>query len=280
MKIISWNVNGLRSMIKKKYLDELIEDKNPDILCISETKLGDDNIKNQINDQIKIKYPQYKYRYWSNSENKLGYSGTAIFMKKKPLNLIYGINYESNNELNNEKEFQEFTNFLSIEGRIIAIELKKFYLINIYTPNSGEALNRLDWRINIWDKTFKNFIEVLQKNKPVVICGDLNVAHKAIDLKNPRTNLRTAGYTIEERNSFDNFLNECELLDAYRILNPDKIEYTYWSYRRNSREKNIGWRIDYFLLSKILKKKIKECLILLNILGSDHAPIELIINNN
>ena len=147
--------------------------------------------------------------------------------------------------------------------------------MHVYTPNSGQSLNRLEWRTTVWDRAFENYINNLQKTKPIIICGDLNVAHQEIDLKNPKTNLKTAGYTIEERESFNKILYNCNLIDSYRKLNPDKIEYSFWSYMRNSREKNIGWRIDYFLLSKSLEKKIKESFILSKILGSDHAPIKI-----
>ena len=256
MKIISWNVNGIRSLLKTNYLDNLLIDEDPDILCISETKLGA-----TIIDDIKLN--NYKYKFWHNSKIKKGYSGTAILMKDEPLNIIFGL------ELNNK----EYDN----EGRLITLELPDYYLINVYTPNSGEGLNRLNERIKIWDHNFKKYINKLQKNKPIIICGDLNVAHSEIDLKNPKTNLKTAGYTIEERDSFNSILKNCNLLDSYRIINPDKIEYSYWSYMRNSRNKNIGWRIDYFLVDKKIQKKIKKSLIHTDILGSDHAPIQLTI---
>lgn len=260
MKIISWNINGLRSLLKKNYLDELISNEDPDILCLSETKLSSPDIDEVIN----TRFNQYKYRYWHISPIKKGYSGTAILMKEKPEKIIYGLKYK-NHEYDNE-------------GRLITLKFNNFYLINIYTPNSGEALNRLDERINVWDLYFRKYINKLQKKNPVIICGDLNVAHKEIDIKNPKTNLKSAGFTIEERNSFDILLNTCKLLDIYREINNDKIEYTYWSARQNSRIKNIGWRIDYFLISKYLKNNIKDINILSNIFGSDHAPIKLIIN--
>ena len=251
MKIIAWNVNGLRSLLKTDYLDELILNEKPDILCFGETKLS-------CHIEVKLKYPEYKYIYWSLCNKKKGYSGTAIFCKKKPLKLIPTLNIDD-------------------EGRIITLELKNFYLIHVYTPNSGEKLLRLDWRTEIWDRAFEKYIIELQKNKPVIVCGDLNVAHKEIDLKNPKTNLKTAGYTLEERESFNKILENCNLIDSFRKLNPNEILYSYWSYRRNSRNKNIGWRIDYFLIDKKLENKIKISNILINILGSDHAPIKLII---
>jgi len=261
MKIIAWNVNGLRSLLKTNYLNDIINEENPDIFCMGETKLSCPYVN--INNQITELYPQFKFKYWSDCKTKKGYSGTSIFCKKEPINVSYGLKY-NNEEIDNE-------------GRIITLELKKYYLIHVYTPNSGQALARLEWRTNTWDRAFEKYIQELQKNKPVIICGDLNVAHLAIDLKNPKTNLKTAGYTIEERDSFNSILKNCNLLDSYRIINPDKIEYSYWSYMRNSRNKNIGWRIDYFLVDKKIQKKIKKSLIHTDILGSDHAPIQLTI---
>jgi exodeoxyribonuclease-3 len=259
MKIIAWNVNGLKSLLKTTYLKELIDIHNPDIFCMGETKLSCpyDDIENQI---IK-NFPKFKFRYWSPCKTKKGYSGTAIFCKKEPKLVIYGLKYK-------DKDLDD-------EGRLITIELDKFYLIHVYTPNSGQALNRLEWRTTIWDRAFEHHINNLQKIKPVIICGDLNVAHNEIDLKNPKTNQKTAGFTKEERNSFNKILLDCELIDTYRKLYPEKIEYSFWSYMKKSRDKNIGWRIDYFLVSKKLENKIKNSEILTKILGSDHAPIKL-----
>jgi exodeoxyribonuclease-3 len=265
MKIISWNVNGLKALLKKENLTDLINKEDPDIICMCETKLGlknRKNIDNEINETNQI-YTKYKYKYWHNSEIKQGYSGTAILIKKEPDKVIYGLQYKN-------KEYD-------VEGRVITIELDTFYLINVYTPNSGEALHRLDWRIKIWDKMFRKYIIKLQQIKPVIICGDLNVAHEEIDLKNPKSNLKTAGFTIQERESFNKLLNKVNLKDIYRELYPNKIEYSYWSYMKKAREKNIGWRIDYFLLSIELIKNIKDICILTNIYGSDHAPIKIII---
>jgi len=259
MKIIAWNVNGLKSLLKNNYLDNLINDENPDVFCMGETKLScpyDD-----IEKQIIERFPQFKYRYWSPCKTKKGYSGTSIFCKKEPINVHYGLKYK-------DKEIDD-------EGRVIVIEYKKYYILHVYTPNSGQSLNRLEWRTNVWDRAFENYINNLQKSKPIIVCGDLNVAHHEIDLKNPKTNLKTAGYTIEERDSFNKILNNCNLTDSFRRLNPEKIEYSFWSYMRNSREKNIGWRNDYFITSKSLEKKIKESLILTDIFGSDHAPIKI-----
>jgi len=258
MKIIAWNVNGLRSLLKTEHLNKLLEKEDPDILCLSETKLSDGiNLDNY--------FSSFKYRYWNSCKIKKGYSGSAIFSKKKPINIYFGFFDEENNNIDNE-------------GRIITLEFKNYYLIHVYTPNSGISLNRLDWRINNWDLKFNNFINNLQKKKSIIVCGDLNVAHNDIDLKNPKKNLKTAGFTIEERNSFNNLLTNSNLIDSFRYLNPNEIKYSFWSHMNKARIKNIGWRIDYFLLSKIFLKKKIYSNILTNILGSDHAPIILFIN--
>ena len=255
MKIIAWNVNGIRALLKTNNLDNLIKRINPNILCLGEIKVGDD-ISN-IDEEIKNKYPKFKYRYWHKCSIKQGYSGTSIFCKKEPISINYGLNKIDN------------------EGRVITLEFKKYYLIHVYTPNSGQALERLEFRTKVWDRLFEKYINDLQKNKNVIVCGDLNVAKEEIDLKNPKTNLRTAGFTVEEKESFKKILNKCDLIDIYRYLYPEKTEYTFWSYMRKSRDKNIGWRIDYFLLNKNLINKVKKVKILTNILGSDHAPIYL-----
>jgi len=258
MKIIAWNINGIRSSMKGKELYDLIEDEKPDIICFGETKISCPfvDVQNELKDKIK----GYKYRYWSPCKTKGGYSGTAIFCKKQPNSIIYGLD-----------DIDE-------EGRVITLEFEKFFLLHVYTPNSGEELKRLDYRTKTWDKVFRKKVIELQEHKPVIVCGDLNVAHKEIDLKNPKTNLKTAGYTIEERESFDKLLKDAELVDTYRFLNPEKIEYSYWSYRFNSRKKNTGWRIDYFLISEKYIKNVKKSLILTEIMGSDHAPVKLVLN--
>lgn len=257
MKIIAWNINGIRSSMKGKELYDLIEDEKPDIICFGETKISCPfiDVQNELKDKIK----GYKYRYWSPCKTKGGYSGTAIFCKKQPDNIINGLD-----------DIDE-------EGRVIILEFEKFFLLHVYTPNSGEELKRLEYRTKTWDKVFRKKIIELQEHKPVIVCGDLNVAHKEIDLKNPKTNLKTAGYTIEERESFDKLLKDAELIDTYRFLNPEKVEYSYWSYRFNSRKKNTGWRIDYFLVSEKIIKNVKKSLILTEIMGSDHAPVKLVL---
>ena len=264
MNIIAWNINGLKSLLKTNYLDELLKKENPDIFCMGETKMSCSSLIDCNKDIIK-RFPEYKYRFWSQCSIKAGYSGTAILSKIEPKKVIYG--------LKNGKE--EIDN----EGRVITLIFDKFILVHVYTPNSGEELKRLDWRINVWDKSFSKYLLSLKKIKTkIIVCGDLNVAHKEIDLKNTKTNLHTAGYTIEERESFEKILLKNKLIDSFRIKNPLKIEYSFWSFRRNAREKNIGWRIDYFLLSNNLKNKIIFSNILKDIYGSDHAPIILKIN--
>jgi exodeoxyribonuclease-3 len=260
MKIIAWNINGLRASLKTDDLKDMIEAEKPDIFCMGETKLSCAT-KDNTDMEISNLFPKYKYRYWSTCSDKGGYSGTAILCKKEPLSVMYGLKYKN-------KEIDD-------EGRVITIELKSFYLIHVYTPNSGQALNRLEFRTKEWDRAFEIYINKLQETKPVVVCGDLNVAHKEIDLKNPKTNQKTAGFTKEERESFNGIMERCGLVDSYRNLYPEKIEYSFWSYMRKSREKNIGWRIDYFLVSQNLKNKVKESSILTDIMGSDHAPIKL-----
>jgi exodeoxyribonuclease-3 len=261
MKIIAWNINGIRSSMKDKNFYDFMTEENPSIICFGETKISCPYI--DVQEELKEKIKGYKYRYWSPCLVKNGYSGTAIFSKKKPINVSYGI-------LENDKQMDD-------EGRVITLEFDKFYLLHCYTPNSGMFLDRLEYRTKIWDKAFRKYIIELQKKKPVIVCGDLNVAHKEIDLKNPKSNLRTAGYTKEERESFEKLLNETKLIDTYRHLNPDKVEYSYWSYRFNSRKKNVGWRIDYFLINEKYIKNVKKSLILTDIYGSDHAPVKLVV---
>ena len=246
MKIISWNVNGIRAVIKKGFID-FVNEFGPDIICIQETKAHPD--------QVELNLENYKYKYWNSAEKK-GYSGTAIFSKIKPLSV--------KNDMNITKHDNE--------GRVICFELKKYFLITVYTPNSKRDLSRLDYRSNEWDKDFLIYIKELEKVKPVVFCGDLNVAHKEIDLKNPKTNKRNAGFTDEERSGFENYI-QAGFLDTFRMFNNEPNHYTWWSYMFNSRAKNVGWRIDYFCISKILKSKIKQSIILPEVMGSDHAPI-------
>ncbi len=265
MKIIAFNVNSLRNIIKKNDLVDMIENEDPTILCMSETKLSCPIIDTQKLMEEKVK--GYKYRYYSTCSEKGGYAGTAIFSKKEPKNVIYGLHDTSNNNVELDKE-----------GRVITLEFKKFFLVHVYTPNSGIALQRLHYRTTVWDPAFKKWLIHLQKSKPLIVCGDLNVANEEIDLKNPKSNHKTAGFTDEERNSFKKILEDVELIDTYRYKYPNKEEYSYWTYRMNARAKNVGWRIDYFLVSKNIINKVKKSKILTDVMGSDHAPIKLNIS--
>ena len=254
MKLISWNVNGLRAAITKGFAD-FFNEVNADIFCIQETKMQEE----QITDEIRNIFKEY-YSYW-NSALKKGYSGTAVFTKEKPINVTYGIGIEEHDK----------------EGRVITLEYKEFYLVDCYTPNSKRELERLDYR-QIWEDEIRKYLIKLDKEKPVIYCGDLNVAHEEIDLKNPKTNTNNAGFTIEERTKMTKLL-ESGFVDTFRFLYPDKEDaYTWWSYMFHAREKNVGWRIDYFITSKSISNKIVESTIYSDILGSDHCPIGLEIN--
>ena len=251
MKLISWNVNGLRAVINKGF-EEFFKGINADIFCIQETKMQEEQLEEKIN----TIFNGYKM-YWNSAEKK-GYSGTAIFSKKEPINVKYGIGIEEHDK----------------EGRVITLEFEKFYMVNCYTPNSKRELERLDYRM-IWEEAFRNYLLELNKKKPVILCGDLNVAHKEIDLKNPKTNRRNAGFTDEEREKMTELLNS-GFVDSFRYLYPDKTDiYTWWSYMFKAREKNAGWRIDYFIVSDNIKDKIKESYIFSEIMGSDHCPVGL-----
>jgi len=247
-KIISWNVNGIRA-VQKKGFDDFIKKYKPDIICIQETKAHPD--------QVNIGLKEYEYKYW-NSARKKGYSGTAIFSKVKPLSIDYDLKLEKHDD----------------EGRVITIEYNNYFLVTVYTPNSKRDLSRLDYREKEWDVDFLKFLKKLEKNKPVIFCGDLNVAHKEIDLKNPKNNKRNAGFTDQERKGFNNYM-DAGFIDTFRQFNIDEGHYTWWSYMFNSRAKNVGWRIDYFCISNILKNKINNSYILPEVMGSDHAPIVL-----
>ena len=251
MKFISWNVNGLRAVIKKGFYD-FMDSYDPDILCVQEIKAN--------KEQVELNLEKYPYQYW-NSAIKKGYSGTAIFSKIKPISEIYGIGIEEHDQ----------------EGRVITIEFKDYFLVTVYTPNSKRELLRLDYRQG-WDRDFLSFVKSLEENKPVIFCGDLNVAHKEIDLKNPKTNHKNAGFTKEERQGFDNIV-ESGFIDTFREFNKDEGHYTWWSYMFQARKKNIGWRIDYFCISQGLKTQLKDAYILKDVLGSDHAPVVMELND-
>lgn len=247
MKLISWNVNGIRACITKGFND-FFNEINADVFCIQETKL-------QENQADAIQFEGY-YRY-INCAVKKGYSGTMVFTKQKPLSVSYGLGIEEHDQ----------------EGRIITLEYDKFYLVCCYTPNSKRELERLNYRMT-WEDEILKYFKRLEENKPVVYCGDLNVAHEEIDIKNPKTNHFSAGFTDEEREKMTRLLSS-GFIDTYRSLYPDKVEYSWWSYMRQAREKNIGWRIDYFIVSDSLKEKIKDAKIHTEIYGSDHCPVEL-----
>ena len=250
MKLISWNVNGIRACINKGFKD-FFNKIDADIFCIQETKCQ--------KDQIDLEFEGYT-SYWNSAEKK-GYSGTAIFTKQKPISVTYGIGIEEHDK----------------EGRVITLEFEKFYMINIYTPNSKRELERLEYR-QIWEDEIRKYMLKLNENKPVIMCGDLNVAHNEIDLKNPKTNRHNAGFTDEERNKMTELL-DAGFVDTFRVLYPDKENaYSWWSYMGHAREKNVGWRIDYFIVSKSIENCIKEAKIHSDILGSDHCPVELEIN--
>ncbi len=250
MELISWNVNGLRACVNKGFLD-FFKDIDADFFCLQEIKLQAG--------QIDLELPGY-YQYWNYAKKK-GYSGTAIFAKHEPLSITRGIGFEEHDQ----------------EGRTITLEYDSFYLVTVYTPNSQRGLARLDYRMT-WDDAFRNYIAELQQAKPVIVCGDLNVAHQEIDLKNPQTNRKNAGFTDEERNKFSQLL-QAGLIDTFRHFYPDKEDaYTWWSYFANSRERNIGWRIDYFLISQVLKDSLIDALIYDQIMGSDHCPVGLQIS--
>ena len=250
MKLISWNVNGIRACITKGFKD-FFNEINADIFCKQETKCQ--------TGQVDLEFDGYK-SYWNSAEKK-GYSGTAIFTKKEPISVSYGIGIEEHDK----------------EGRVITLEFEKFYMVNIYTPNSKRELERLEYR-QIWEDEIRKYLLKLNQKKPVIMCGDLNVAHEEIDLKNPKSNTRNAGFTIEERNKMTELLN-AGFTDTFRYLYPDKEEaYSWWSYMRKAREKNVGWRIDYFIVSKSIENKIKEATIYSKIMGSDHCPVGLEIN--
>lgn len=247
MKIISWNVNGLRAAIAKGFFD-FFKGQNADIFCIQETKMQ--------KEQADFKFDGF-YEFWNQAEKK-GYSGTLILTKKEPISVKYGIGIEEHDK----------------EGRVITLEFDDFYIVNCYTPNSKRELERLEYR-KIWEDDFRDYLNKLNKLKPVILCGDLNVAHKEIDLKNPKTNRHSAGFTDEERNKMSKLL-EKNFIDTFRFLYPNKENaYTWWSYMMKAREKNIGWRIDYFIVSNELKDKIVDSIIHSEVMGSDHCPIEL-----
>lgn len=249
MKLISWNVNGIRACLTKGFA-HFFEEVDADIFCIQETKCQEG--------QVDLSFPGYT-SYWNSAEKK-GYSGTAVFTKKKPLTVMYGIGIDEHDK----------------EGRVITLEFEQFYLVTIYTPNAKRGLERLAYR-QVWEDEIRRFLLTLSEKKPVVICGDLNVAHQEIDLKNPRSNRGNAGFTDEERGKMTELLS-AGFIDTYRYCYPDQLDaYTWWSYMGRAREKNVGWRIDYFIASASLKDKIQDAMIYPQIMGSDHCPVGLLL---
>ena len=247
MKLISWNVNGLRAVMGKNFM-EFFNEVDADIFCLQETKLQEG--------QIEMDLPGY-HQYWNYAEKK-GYSGTAIFSKKEALSVRYGIGIDEHDH----------------EGRVITLEFEDFYFVTVYTPNSQDGLKRLDYRMQ-WEDDFLAYLKGLEEHKPVIYAGDLNVAHKEIDLKNPKTNRKNAGFTDEERAKMDKVI-ESGFIDTFRHFYPDQEQiYSWWSYRFKAREKNAGWRIDYFMASKALKERLEDAKIHTSVMGSDHCPVEL-----
>lgn len=246
MKFISWNVNGLRACVGKDF-EQQFKDFNADFFCLQETKMQAG--------QLDLSFPGYE-SYWNYADKK-GYSGTAIYTKHKPLSVTYGINIDEHDH----------------EGRVITLEMDDFYLVTVYTPNSQDELRRLEYRMK-WEEDFQSYLHKLDEIKPVIVCGDMNVAHQEIDLKNPKTNHRNAGFTDEEREKMTQLLNN-GFIDTFRTLYPEQVTYSWWSYRFRAREKNTGWRIDYFLISERLRDRLVDAKIHTETMGSDHCPIEI-----
>ena len=246
MKLISWNVNGLRACVGKDF-EQQFKDFNADFFCLQETKMQAG--------QLNLSFPGYE-SYWNYADKK-GYSGTAIFTKHKPLSVTYGINIDEHDH----------------EGRVITLEMDDFYLVTVYTPNSQDELRRLEYRMK-WEDDFQSYLHKLDEIKPVIVCGDMNVAHQEIDLKNPKTNRRNAGFTDEERQKMTQLLSN-GFIDTFRTLYPEQVTYSWWSYRFRAREKNTGWRIDYFLISERLRDRLIDAKIHTETMGSDHCPIEI-----
>lgn len=246
MKLISWNVNGIRAAYRKGF-NEFFDDVNADIFCIQETKMQEGQLD----------LTKEGYHVYLNSAERKGYSGTAVWTKKEPISVTRGIGIEEHDN----------------EGRVLTLEYDSFYLVNVYTPNSKRELERLEYRV-IWEIEFRNYLQELRKRKPIILCGDLNVAHKELDVKNDKANRGSAGFTDEERRELENLLN-LKYIDTYRYFYPEKEKYSWWSYFGKAREKNVGWRIDYFIVSDELEDNLKDAYIFDNIFGSDHCPVGL-----
>ncbi|MCY0090432.1 MULTISPECIES: exodeoxyribonuclease III [Bacillus amyloliquefaciens group] len=251
MKLISWNVNGLRAVMKKIDINTYVQETEADILCLQETKVQDGQVSLQ---------PEGYHAYWNYAVKK-GYSGTAVFSKEEPLHVFYGLGIDDHDQ----------------EGRVITLEFENVFVVNCYTPNAKRGLERIDYRLQ-WEADFKDYLQKLDRKKPVILCGDLNVAHREIDLKNPKANRKNAGFSDQERKAFSALLN-AGFTDSFRYLYPDREgAYSWWSYRTNAREKNIGWRLDYVIVSDRLKPRISEAAICADIMGSDHCPVEMTVD--
>ncbi|MEC1699148.1 exodeoxyribonuclease III [Bacillus velezensis] len=251
MKLISWNVNGLRAVMKKIDINTYVQETAADILCLQETKVQDGQVSLQ---------PEGYHAYWNYAVKK-GYSGTAVFSKEKPLHVFYGLGIGDHDQ----------------EGRVITLEFENVFVVNCYTPNAKRGLERIDYRLQ-WEADFKDYLQKLDRKKPVILCGDLNVAHREIDLKNPKANRKNAGFSEQEREAFSALLN-AGFTDSFRYLYPDREgAYSWWSYRTNAREKNIGWRLDYVIVSDRLKQRISQAAICADIMGSDHCPVEMTVD--
>ncbi len=248
MKFISWNVNGLRACVGKEF-EQQSKDLDADFFCLQETKMQAG--------QLDLSFPGYE-SYWNYADKK-GYSGTAIYTKHKPLSVTYGIDIDEHDH----------------EGRVITLEMDDFYLVTVYTPNSQDGLRRLEYRMK-WEDDFQAYLHKLDEKKPVIVCGDMNVAHQEIDLKNPKTNRKNAGFTDEEREKMTQLLSN-GFIDTFRTLYPEQVTYSWWSYRFRAREKNTGWRIDYFLISERLRDRLVDAKIHTDMMGSDHCPVEIIL---
>ena len=248
MKFISWNVNGLRACVGKEF-EQQFKDLDADFFCLQETKMQAG--------QLDLSFPGYE-SYWNYADKK-GYSGTAIYTKHKPLSVTYGIDIDEHDH----------------EGRVITLEMEDFYLVTVYTPNSQDGLRRLDYRMK-WEDDFQAYLHKLDEKKPVIVCGDMNVAHQEIDLKNPKTNRKNAGFTDEEREKMTQLLSN-GFIDTFRTLYPEQVTYSWWSYRFRAREKNTGWRIDYFLISERLRDRLEDAKIHTDMMGSDHCPVEIVL---
>ncbi|MDR1680027.1 MAG: exodeoxyribonuclease III [Prevotellaceae bacterium] len=265
MKILSFNVNGIRSAVNKGFF-EWLEAENPDVICLQETKAQPEQID-------VLKFKELGYDSYINSAEKKGYSGTAIFTKIKPQSVT--VNFDS---CFDNRIFADQYGDVSREGRLLSLEFADFFLLTTYVPNAKHDLSRLAMRHDVWDKKLLEFITLLEKRKPVVLCGDLNVAHRPIDLANPKQNEKNAGYTPEEREGFDNFMTH-GLVDVFRRFYPDTVKYTWWSMRTQARDRNVGWRIDYFLCSQAFVKQVVSTAILDEVTISDHCPVRLIVKN-